>query len=398
MADEAVSGREQERAICPPPAPDAWESRLGADEAWSARVQVTPDLVTRWTRRLLGEWRTLNHWRLRGSMKAPQLQITRDMRRWGWWDPNRRLLSISERQIACYTWASVVETLKHEMAHQYVTEVLRVADERPHGAAFRRACRLLGADPAPSGGGGTPLGAHEEPPEPLDPALRRIRKLLALADSNPSEAEAQLAYRRANSMLLKYNLSVADLEAERTHTFRRLGAPSARVPSVAYGVGTILRDYFFVDVLWVHDYVAAEDREGRILEVMGTPANVDMADHVHGTLHRVLDDLWRRHAGRSGARGLKAKRQYQEGVLHGFADTLRSGREEDREEGLVWIGDPRLQAWARTRWPHRRAISLTGVLRTDDHAAGVADGRTVRIHKPVSTGAGAGGRLLRGRS
>lgn len=393
MAGDALSGERAARSICPPPDATAWEARLGDDAAWSDRVEVTPELLTRWTRRLLHEWRALNHGRLRGVMRPPQLQVTADMRRWGWWDPNRRLLAVSQRQITCYTWSSVVETLKHEMAHQYVTEVLRVGDEAPHGPAFRRACRLLGADPAPSAGGGTPIGGAEAPPEPLDPALRRIRKLLALADANPSEAEAQLAYRRANSMLLKYNLTVADLESERTHLFRRLGAPTGRVASTAYGVGSILRDFFFVDVLWVHDYVASEDREGRVLEVMGTPANVDMAEHVHATLHRVLEDLWRRYAERSGARGLKAKRQYQEGVLHGFSQTLRAGREEDRQEGLVWVGDPRLQAWARQRWPHRRSVSLSGVLRTDDHAAGVADGRTVRIHRPVSQGGGGGGLL-----
>lgn len=388
MADRALTH-------CEGPSEESWRARLDEDARTWREARVSPDLVTKWTRRLLHEWRTINWSRTRGAMRPPQITVSGDLRRWGSWDPTLRLLSISERQIVCYTWDSVLETLKHEMAHQYVNEILKIMDEPPHGPAFRRACRHLGADPAARASGGTPLSGGTLPEEPADPTLRRVRKLLALADQNPNEAEAQAAYRRANSLLLKYNLSVADLAEERVHTWRRLGVPSGRVSSVHYGIGGILRDWFFVDVLWVRHYVAAEDREGRIMEVMGTPANVDMAEHVHATLLRVLDDLWGKWARRSGARGIMAKREYQEGVLAGFQESLRAGREEDRKEGLVWVGDPRLKQWASERWPTRRTVQLTGVMRTDNHAAGIEDGRNVRIHRPVG-GSADRGRLLGG--
>lgn len=388
MADRAMTQ-------CEAPLDEAWRARLDEDERVRQGVGVTPEVRSRWTRRLLQEWLGINHWRLRGAMRAPQIQVSDDMRRWGYWDPQRRLLAVSERQIACYTWASVLETLKHEMAHQYVTEVLGVHDEPAHGPAFRRMCRRLGADPAARAGGGAPLyGSGEEIVEAADPTLRRIRKLLALADSNPSEAEAQLAYRRANSLLLKYNLSLGDLAEERVHTFRRLGTPSGRVSSVHYSIGGILRDFFFVSVLWVQDYLALEDKEGRIIEVMGTPANVDMAEHVHATLLRILEDLWQAWARQSGAKGMRAKREYQEGALSGFRLSLKTGREEDRQEGLVWVGDPRLEQWANERWPNRRSVQVSGVLATDNHAAGMADGRNVRIHRPVGGGDSSRGRLI----
>ena len=42
--------------------------------------------------------------------------------------------------------------------------------------------------------------------------LEKIRKLLALAGNNPDEHEATLASERAQEMLLKYNLSLFEVE------------------------------------------------------------------------------------------------------------------------------------------------------------------------------------------
>ena len=381
---------------CPEVPGEQWESQLDDDERQRAQLRVDEALRTAWVRRLLSEWKRVNWAQCRGAMRAPQIALQDQKRRWGTYDAHLRLLTISERQIACYTWTSVVETLKHEMAHQYVAEVLGVRDEAPHGPAFKVACKVLGADPRAASDGGTPLyrrvGAL--PGEPLDPQLRRIRKLLALADGTPSEAEANLAYRKANALLLKYNLSQHELAGEKGYVYRRLGAPSRRVQSRQYAVGQILRDFFFVETLWVSDYLAAEDREGRVLEVMGSAENVDMAEHVHATLHRITDELWIRYKRETGVRGISARREYADGLIEGFRSTLVSGRAESREQGLVWVGDPRLRAFVRERYPRVRTIRVDGVMPTSNHAAGREAGAKIRIHRPISSKGSGGGGLL----
>jgi hypothetical protein len=83
-------------------------------------------------------------------------------------------------------------------------------------------------------------------------------------------------------------------------------------------------------------------------------------------------------------------------VVAGFRDKLfveRSGLE--RGEGLVWVGDTQLDGFHRKRHPwvttRRSNVRITGA-----HQAGREAGRTVVLHKPVTTGGTATGRLLRG--
>jgi len=77
--------------------------------------------------------------------------------------------------------------LKHEMAHQFVHEVLG-EQEAPHGPAFRATCARLGIDQR---AGGLPQPAQSADQRRL---LERVHKLLALAQSdNQHEAEAAAA-------------------------------------------------------------------------------------------------------------------------------------------------------------------------------------------------------------
>src|SRR5688572_29625009 len=56
---------------------------------------------------------------------------------WGRWDPEIRTLTISEKLIENYPWETVIEILKHEMAHQFVTDICR--SDEAHGPLFEDA-------------------------------------------------------------------------------------------------------------------------------------------------------------------------------------------------------------------------------------------------------------------
>ena len=69
----------------------------------------------------------------------------------------------------------LVEVLKHEMAHQFVDEVLGVHDEPDHGPVFRQVCDERGIDARAAGA--------PDADRARDHVLDRIAKLLALAGS-----------------------------------------------------------------------------------------------------------------------------------------------------------------------------------------------------------------------
>jgi hypothetical protein len=61
-------------------------------------------------------------------------------RRLGQWSRARRTLELSRTLVLVRPWLEVLGVLEHEMAHQYVDEVLREHGEPPHGPTFQRVC------------------------------------------------------------------------------------------------------------------------------------------------------------------------------------------------------------------------------------------------------------------
>lgn len=372
---------------CPELPTDAWSVHLAEDEASAAQAAFGDELRALCLRRLADAWRDLNWRHLREALRPPSLALHRGQRRWGAWDAERRLITISERQVLCYTWESVLETLKHEMAHQWVSEGPRAApgDEPPHGPAFRAACLLLGCDPAASGDGGVPLfrpggaGAGEEQ---QDARLRRIQKLLALADGNPDEHEARAAFARARELMLRMNLEAPP--GRQGYAWRHLGRSTGRVPHHRYVIAGILQDFYFVQCIWVDSYDPRTGVRGHVLEVLGARENVAMADYVHECLLRQCEALWAAFKREQRIGDRRAKRQYLDGVLAGFRRQLARTSSESEAHGLVWVGDPALSAWVRARYPRTTRSRLEGVQSGDVRRHGVQAGEQLRLHRPVS--------------
>jgi hypothetical protein len=180
------------------------------------------------------------------ACSSPVLQIDGGERRLGRWDSEARLLGIAHHHIWHHAWDEVLATLKHEMAHQYVDEVLGVRDETAHGPAFRQVCARRGID-ARALGVPVDVGAAGEGGEGA--ILARIAKLLRLAES-PNEHEAQAAMRQAQRLMLKHNLDAAEARAARGYVFKHVGVASGRVDEASRWVATILGEFFFVECIW----------------------------------------------------------------------------------------------------------------------------------------------------
>ena len=96
-------------------------------------MEAGAELRTRWAAHLFQEWEWFNTHFLREALKPPVFEVSEHAGRLGHWDSHTRTLSISGRHILEDPWLAVVETLRHEMAHQYAHEVLGASGEAAHG-------------------------------------------------------------------------------------------------------------------------------------------------------------------------------------------------------------------------------------------------------------------------
>jgi hypothetical protein len=350
-------------------------------------LDLTAALEQALVRELRAAWRQLNDAHFRGGLLPPSLELVGTKSTLGRWVPATRALEISRALVIEQPWATTLEVLTHEMAHQYVHEVLGETSETPHGSAFRAACARLGIDARATG---IPVGA----PAAEEKMVERISRLLALAES-PNRHEAEAAMAAAQRLMLRHNLEADRAHVARDYCYLHLGRPTGRVSEHERLVAMILGKHFFVDVIWIPVYRALEGRRGSVLEICGTRANTAIAEYVHGFLFEMGDRLWSEHKRSRAISSDRERRSYLAGVMTGFADKLDQQASKSRSEGLVWLRDGDLEAYFRRRHPHVRNVRYAGRRRTDAWARGREAGRSIVLHKPVSPAPTSRGKLLK---
>jgi predicted SprT family Zn-dependent metalloprotease len=348
-------------------------------------TELTLALEAALVRELRATWHQLNGAYFRDALTPPTLQLVSARATLGRWVPASRTLEISRPLVVEQPWGAVVEVIKHEMAHQYVFEILGECAEAPHGPAFREACARLGVDARASG---LPEAASSSAE---DKVVERIARLLALAES-PNRNEAEAAMAAAQRLMLKHNLQ--SVQQARDYAFVHLGRPSGRVGEHERLVAMILGKHFFVEAIWVPVYRASEGKRGSVLEVCGTRPNVAIAEYVHGFLHETAERLWRDHKRVSGTASNRERRAYLAGVMSGFADKLARQEARSQKEGLVWVRDGDLAGYFRRRHPHVHHVRHAGQRRTEAWARGREAGRAIVLYKPVDSRPSSRGKLL----
>jgi len=336
-------------------------------------------------------WERSNAEYFKSSLRWPILEIAELESQLGRWIGEHRTLQIARGLILGQGWGVVVEVLKHEMAHQFVDEVLGLRDETAHGLAFRLVCEERGIDPRAAGLPYAKATAEEE-----HRLLERVAKLLALAES-PNIHEAQAAMSAAQRLMLKYNLETLIRAPRRAYAFRHLGEPTGRVDESRRFLASILGDFFFVEVIWVTVWRVREKKRGKVLEICGTPENLELCAYVHSFLIHTSERLWREYKRNNGVSGNRSRRVFVAGVMAGFRDKLLSERKQSSEQGLVWAGDSELSAYLRRRHPHMRYMRHQGNRRNEAWTHGRAAGRKIVLHRGVNEGPSGGRKLLGGR-
>jgi hypothetical protein len=342
-------------------------------------------------RAIRAEHRELNGLLFGSRLSSPSFIFCDSRTRLGQWQPRLRTIEISRQLLLEMTWGALVEVLKHEMAHQYVYEVLGAHDETAHGPAFRRVCAERGIDARATGAPvvGEGDASHEE-----RAALEKIARLLTLA-SSPNEHEAQAAMAAAQRLMLKYNLEISTKSETRDYYFRHLGKPTGRVYEAQRILALILSEHFFVETIWVPVWRPLEGKRGSVIEVCGTRTNVEMADYAHDFLMQTSERLWREHKRAKAIASNRDRRAFVAGVMAGFRDKLASQQKVHREHGLVWRGDPALSAFLKQRHPRMHWTRHSSSRHSAAHAEGQRAGSTIVFHRGLTQATQSRGRLLR---
>ncbi|MEM6990250.1 MAG: DUF2786 domain-containing protein [Myxococcota bacterium] len=347
-----------------------------------ARQTLSAELEAALLRRLKYEWVQIN-WALFGdAMRSPIFELSDSTTTLGVWRPADRTIAMSRKAVLERAWTDTVETIKHEAAHQFVHEILRV-DEAPHGPNFRRTCAARGIDAR---------AVETARGDAAAPALRvvtRVQKLLALAQS-ANQHEAELAASTAQRIMLKHNISLQDTARADDCGHVWLGAPTGRVQAHQRQLAALLVEHFFVEAIWIPVYRPREGKRGSVLEVCGRAENLAMAQYVHAFVLASVERLWRAHKREAGIRSDRDRRSFLAGAVAGFAQTLQAKQAEAQREGLVWVGDAQVRDYFGRRHPRTRSTGRAMSGSHEAYAEGQSAGRGLVLSRPVTSDRGAG--------
>lgn len=281
------------------------------------------DIETRWAAQLSQEHEAIA-WQYGVSLDTPTINISSGELNLGWWNPQTKTISISSHLIKTEVWDIVIEILKHEMAHQYVSTFYDNADI--HGQYFKLACKKLGVHRAfVTSGKDYNLQLQEfkgELPADARKMLRKVEKLMALGQSN-NEAEAHAASRKANYLLNKYNLNRINAgDDDPNIKYLTICHRKKRIESIQKALLSFLRDYYYVSCVTSRTYHAQDDTVYKSIVLVGRKEALIVAEYVYYFLLDTGRALWQDFKKKQGA-----KRNEKVSFDMGFTAGIRDNHE-----------------------------------------------------------------------
>ena len=368
---------------------------MNVEELWAAQLQREHTEIS---------------WYHQAKLSPVVIRLSDMMSTWGTWDSFFRTITISTRLVREHSWDVVLQVLKHEMAHQYVTETLGIVGDTTHGEAFQRACKKLGV-------AAWACRATGEIPEHI-PTLRervlspdderllgRVEKLLSLAQSS-NEHEALLAMERVRELYTRHNLKrLKNITKDEGMDSLYLGRKKKKTDQAEVKILSILNQHFKVRVIHTNLYDAATCERYKAAEILGRRENVILAEYVYHFLLQQSESLWVSHKRQTGCAGA-LRRSYQLGVLCGFAEKLsKSAVVEDTVaqtenlsasdmKSLRVVEREEMDDFVGTRYPRLAKKSYgRGRIDASSFASGQTAGRSLNLNRPLRSGGGFGGFL-----
>jgi len=364
-------------------------------------IYARDELTKLWTVRLYDDYKDILYWH-RIKMETPIIRIVDYKTFWGRWNPEQNTIEISRTLITSYPWHVVLDVLKHEMAHKYVSAFYKDADR--HGPYFKKACDSLGVPEWARSASGTleNNNAIDWRNDTIldtteDRMLQRIEKLLALAES-ANEHEASLAMQRVQEIYARYNVDRIKDKRPAKMVYSTITRGLKKISAAEAKIFSILHEFFFVEVIYLDSFNAAKGQSIKAVEILGTRENILTSEYIYHFLWNHLELLWQEFK-KSHRVSSKEKRSYQLGLLNGFSTKLKNQEiipVEMRSQTLTIKNmDLQLNEFTKMRHPSvsRTSTSRSGVNGNTYHA-GEARGKNINIHKGISRSTGNLGRFL----
>lgn len=354
----------------------------------ASKPSLSPEMQRLLLQAIVREWDSVNSDYFQNRLSRPVFTLSGNHSTLGRWCPQTRTIELNLEMVTSEPWIRTVHTLKHEMAHQYVSEIAKV-DEAPHGPTFRACCANMGISARARGHDSDYNHGHkddEQNPQ-VKRLIERVQRLLALAQS-PNQNEAETAATMAQSLMLRHNLSQEATSPQDSlherYQSKTLGQPAGRYHEHARRIASVLGQHYFVQPLWIRVYCPELGKYRSLLEISGTPANLEMASFVYDFLHETSERLWYQHKKQRGIRSNRDRLTFMAGVVAGFDRRLEAQSQKfEQEEGLVWLEDEDLRKYQRRLHPRIRTVSYGGRPQNPAYQAGQDQGQRLILHRPV---------------
>lgn len=156
--------------------------------------------------------------------------------------------------------------------------------------------------------------------------LAKVKKLLALGTS-PSEAEAASALEKARTLLARYGLSLADVEAHAPEIVEGVLLEKKRLRPWESHLIHVVSLCTFTQALHIH-----RGAVGQIL-LIGRNINIQAAQDLFTYLHLIVLKLGRAHSGQ-----VAHLESFKRGVVQRIGERLESLSSGKEESGGPWAG------------------------------------------------------------
>ena len=211
---------------------------------------IFKDMLSRITRQLYKEYDYIC-FQYKIKLNKPLIVIDDLTSTWGTWNHQAKIITISSSLISNYSWDIVLNILKHEMAHQIVSDLFLAKEI--HGILFQKACDLIGL---PKEFRKSTLNmdnklshwknssfAYED-----QNILRKVEKLLSLAQSE-NENESLLAMEKVQEIYTKYNIKRIKDNLDSDYFTLLINFKKKTVPSTYIYISSLIQNHYFVNII-----------------------------------------------------------------------------------------------------------------------------------------------------
>lgn len=196
--------------------------------------------------------------------------------------------------------------------------------------------------------------------------IEKIQKLLSLATSD-NQHESDLASKKAQELLIKYNLSMSQVEIKE---YNKLEVDATRDPSGKF-IGDILNRFFFVYVF----------KSGKKYIFTGTEENLQVAMYVRSFLHNSFKRLYKIEAQKQGWKNGSNRNAFYLGLWKGLKEQLFENQEKHDAGNALAVVNTKLANYVKQNNKLRQTTSNVGAKNTNAVNAGFEQGKNLKISK-----------------